>query len=240
MKVLKLSHYCIAIDLLGFGQSPKPPHADYSIIAQARRIIELADSLDLERFSLLGHSMGAQIALSIAILTPERVDYLLTVAAIVSGKITRRMKLSTVPWINLGKRSPIFYDLKRFFSRSPLLSNIVFRQWFNKMNKISFESWKLDRDMATQREMHISAYKTLQDMCTLDLKPDLVTIKQPVLAIAGMQDGSVQTSESQLIHKLVHNSRLSMIDECGHYPMYEQRDTYLDAVLSFLRQTETL
>ena len=81
MKVLKFSHRCIAIDLLGFGDSPKPEDSDYSIPAQARRVLELADALELEDFALIGHSMGAQIALYLAAKrAPQRVDKVISVA----------------------------------------------------------------------------------------------------------------------------------------------------------------
>src|ERR1051326_1279433 len=37
--------YCVAVDLLGFGDNDKPVEADYSIAAQAQRIVALADEL---------------------------------------------------------------------------------------------------------------------------------------------------------------------------------------------------
>jgi len=54
----KNSHYCVAIDLLGFGNSDKPADADYSIAAQGQRVLQLADALGFDRFTLMGHSMG--------------------------------------------------------------------------------------------------------------------------------------------------------------------------------------
>lgn len=237
MKVLSLSHHCIAMDLLGFGDSPKPGNGDYSITAQARRILELADSMDLEHFDLIGHSMGGQIALYLtAKLAPERVNKLISVAGVVSGKVTRRMELSTIPMVALGARLPFLYGLVGRLSRSKLFSNMIFRRWFYKMNSLPFDDWKLDREMASQRDIHISAYKALVSMRSLDLTPDLQAINKPVLAICGKQDGSVPISESQLIQEHSQNSLLRIIERCGHYPMYEQRDAYLDSLLAFLRQ----
>ena len=103
IKVLKLSHQCIAMDLLGFGDSPKPDNGDYSIPAQARRVLTLANHLELESINLIGHAMGGQIALYLALkLAPERVNKIICVAGMVSGKVTRRMEISTIPMVKLG------------------------------------------------------------------------------------------------------------------------------------------
>jgi 2-hydroxymuconate-semialdehyde hydrolase len=61
MEAFKDSHYCVAIDLLGFGNSDKPADADYSIAAQGQRVLQLANALGIDRFTLMGHSMGGQI-----------------------------------------------------------------------------------------------------------------------------------------------------------------------------------
>src|SRR6185436_21147097 len=80
--------YCIAPDLLGFGDSDKPAQAAYSIAAQAQSILELANALGCARFTLIGHSMGGQISLELASrLAPERVIKLVSVAGVVSGRL---------------------------------------------------------------------------------------------------------------------------------------------------------
>jgi len=71
--VLQQRYYCIAVDLFGHGRSEIDPNGDYSIPAQGQRILALANELGYERFALMGHSMGGQIALYIASrLAPER------------------------------------------------------------------------------------------------------------------------------------------------------------------------
>lgn len=73
--LLEGNYYCVAVDLLGFGDSDKPEKADYSIEAQSKRIVEIAQGLGLDRFSIIGHSMGGQIAMCVAsLIAPEKVD----------------------------------------------------------------------------------------------------------------------------------------------------------------------
>lgn len=56
-------HRTIAIDLLGFGESPSPKGASYTIEEHVSALANTIDTLDLkEKFVLVGHSMGSLIA----------------------------------------------------------------------------------------------------------------------------------------------------------------------------------
>jgi pimeloyl-ACP methyl ester carboxylesterase len=240
IEVLKLSHYCVAVDLLGFGDSPKPDNADYGIPAQAQRILQLADSLGLEQFSLIGHSMGAQIGLYIAAkLAPERVHKLICVAGIVSGRLARGVENILIPLVALGAKLPWIYDLAYRFSRYRLFSYLIFRPWFYKMSALPFDDWEKDREMACQHAIHKTAHRSVHAIHATDLTADLVHIKQPILAIYAGQDQTVPLTEGMLIQRYAPNNHLRTINNCGHYPMYEQRDQYLDNLLAFLRREET-
>jgi len=68
----------IAMDLRGRGQSEKPS-TDYSLDYHLRDIKCLLDDLQLERAVIMGHSLGAFIALAFAAQYPERTDRLILV-----------------------------------------------------------------------------------------------------------------------------------------------------------------
>lgn len=62
------------IDLIGHGQSDAPDDlAPYSMERCARQVCAVMDALELERPHLLGYSMGARAALSLAAAHPERI-----------------------------------------------------------------------------------------------------------------------------------------------------------------------
>jgi len=63
----------VALDLRGRGDSEKPPPASYGLSRHARDVIRTLDHLGVERGVLVGHSMGAFVALHTALLYPERV-----------------------------------------------------------------------------------------------------------------------------------------------------------------------
>ena len=68
-------------DLPGFGDSTeKIP--DYSFRAHARYLLEFADQLNIEKFDVLGFSMGGGVVLSLSDLAPEKVRSVSMVSAI--------------------------------------------------------------------------------------------------------------------------------------------------------------
>ena len=66
----------VALDLRGRGDSGKPPPGNYGLDAHAGDVIRALDHLGIERGVLVGHSMGAFVALHTALSYPERVGAL--------------------------------------------------------------------------------------------------------------------------------------------------------------------
>lgn len=69
----------IVVDLPGCGESEKPRYA-YTLAFWRGRLWRLLDHLGLERATLIGHSMGAQLAVGMALDDPARVDALVLTA----------------------------------------------------------------------------------------------------------------------------------------------------------------
>ncbi len=70
----------IALDLPPFGRSGDPPADRRLIDFYKRHLPELLERLELERVTLLGHSLGGAIALHLALARPELVERLGLVA----------------------------------------------------------------------------------------------------------------------------------------------------------------
>ena len=77
---LMRKHRVIAIDLLGFGNSPKPGRSKYDYAAQLNSIEATLKAANvIEPFTLVGHSMGALLSLRYARQHKERVSKLVLV-----------------------------------------------------------------------------------------------------------------------------------------------------------------
>jgi pimeloyl-ACP methyl ester carboxylesterase len=78
--LLKPTHRCITIDILGFGTSPQPANATYSLDEHAEALDRTIRSLDLdEPFILIGHSLGGIIAARYAATHPRKLSRLVLV-----------------------------------------------------------------------------------------------------------------------------------------------------------------
>lgn len=233
--VLQDKYYCVALDLLGFGNSDRPADGDYSICAQAGRVLTLADHLGFERFALIGHSMGGQIcAYLAACIAPERVERLISVDGVVTGKLMPEVESKVYPLINLAALYPPIQKLSAAFSHWKPYTRWLFHAWFYRMDSIPLDSWEMDRRMAQRPEIAISAQRAGQAIHACNLTNDLPKILAPTLGIYGRNEGTVPFSDAELLQRLVPNAQLIVIEDCGHFPMYEQTAAYLSALSKFL------
>lgn len=73
----------IIVELKGHGLSDKPAaRSEYTCDAMRDHLIDVLDALKLDRAGIVGHSMGAAIAVHVAAHSPERVDGVVLVAPV--------------------------------------------------------------------------------------------------------------------------------------------------------------
>ncbi len=72
-------YFCIALDFRGFGDSGWNPQGVYLFAEYQLDVAGVVRSLGLERFPLIGHSMGGNIAVQYAAVFPEKVEKLVLV-----------------------------------------------------------------------------------------------------------------------------------------------------------------
>ena len=81
LKHLRKTRRAIALDLRGHGQSQPPADGDYSIDALKADVTTVVNTLKLDRFVLVGHSMGGPTAIAYAAENPSKVAGLVLVAS---------------------------------------------------------------------------------------------------------------------------------------------------------------
>jgi len=228
--------YCIAIDLMGHGTSDILPDGDYSIETQGKRVLALADELGIEKFILIGHSMGGQIAMCIAaLLAPERVEKLLDLDGVAAGHLVESLEKRTQLLVNTAYYFPLFENMTRWTNISYRWgAKTQFVSWFYNFDALPFDEWRIDREMANQSGMRYTWYYGLDAILKLDLTAHLSKISVPTLVIFGKHDAVVPLSDGYLVHEQIPNSQLIVIDNCGHFPMYEATEAYLEALRGFL------
>lgn len=234
IEALKDQHYCIAVDLLGFGDSSKPNTGDYSIQAQAERILKIADRLAVRQFMIVGHSMGAQIALYLSVhAAPGRVLKLASIAGVVTGKLSAYVRMVNMQLVRTGRYAPWVYGIFESMSGHAWFANWAFGVWFAEPAKMPLNLWAEDRRQAFNSGIAISAYEAYRSLAKTDLTPMLSGLNMPVLAIYGKEDGTVPTTDAHVLEKQAPQTKLVLIDRCGHFPMYENFDAYITPMKDF-------
>lgn len=76
MPLLAQQHQVIAMDLMGFGDSDKPPRL-YSVADYAQTVIALFDSLGIDQANVMGNHTGAFVAGEVTVAYPDRVKKLI-------------------------------------------------------------------------------------------------------------------------------------------------------------------
>jgi pimeloyl-ACP methyl ester carboxylesterase len=129
LNYLSRDHRCVAIDLKGFGFSQRPQGGDYSLTEQARLVLRVMDLLGIGRCVLMGHSMGGDVAMRIAAMSPERVEKLILAAPSPGMKLWVMPRLPLLrPFLRLTVRASLSRYRKRlFFDSKSIDADAVFQ-----------------------------------------------------------------------------------------------------------------
>lgn len=120
----------IALDLPGHGHSDHlAPGTSYHYLDYVRLVLAAADALRLDRYSLLGHSLGAGIAALAAAAMPERIERLLLIEGLGplgdDGSHTlQRFRDALAPRGDNGKPLRVFRDISQAVSARSMVSGL--------------------------------------------------------------------------------------------------------------------
>lgn len=120
----------IALDLPGHGHSDHlAAGASYHYLDYVQAVLAAADALRLDRYSLLGHSLGAGIAALVAAASPERIERLLLIEGLGplgdDGSHTlQRFREALAPRGDNGKPLRIFRDVAQAIAARSMASGL--------------------------------------------------------------------------------------------------------------------
>jgi 4,5:9,10-diseco-3-hydroxy-5,9,17-trioxoandrosta-1(10),2-diene-4-oate hydrolase len=230
-------HYQVyAMDLPGHGLSDKPDVA-YNLFFFTKFITNFMQALGIEHASLIGHSMGGHISLSVAINFSEKVDSLvLETSAGLSNDVSLLRKACSIPVLGSA-------DTKESMEKIALEQRIK-REFYNP-DFVAKEMVDMSYRFMQMPEAKRVMLSMLHHAVTPDgLRPEVVMtdrlhlVKSPTLLIHGAQDEIHPLELSQNACRLIPNVRLQVIDECGHCPHIEKAAEFNEAVIAFFSLKE--
>ena len=131
---LRSNRRAIAFDLRGQGQSEAPANGEYDVNALSNDIAAVVDSLKLNKFVLVGHSMGGSAAIAYAGKHPERVAGLLITGT--PGKTPGDQAKPIIAALESDKYPSVMEDyMKKLLENATPATNKLEREGINKISK---------------------------------------------------------------------------------------------------------
>ena len=199
-----------AIDLPGHGQSGGS--SQQTVEAYAQSVAAFLDALDLDNVFLVGHSMGAGIALTLA---TERNPRLCAVALVAGSS-----KLSVSPAILEGLQN----------SFEATVDNLVKYSWHRNTGDF-FKQKGRQRLLEAGRQVVYDDYFACSGF---DVSDRLDNVDIPVLIIAAAADKMVPADKSAALAGTLKDAKYVALDDCGHYLQIEQTGRAAQALCGFL------
>lgn len=207
MPIRKLSS--LAVDLNGHGRSAGAGHL--TLADHAADLVALLDALDIDQITLVGHSMGGGIALTLALTYPERVARLVLVST--------------------GARLKVHPDI---------LANIE-SDTGAVADRLSAWLWGADVDDAARQQgkrqfLALSPSVTARDYhaCdAFDVRDRLGDIHTPALVLCGTADVMTPPKFSEYLTANLPNAQLELFDGAGHMLQIERAAEVAAAITRF-------
>ncbi len=225
---LSAKYRVIAVDLKGFGFSDKPA-GDYTRRAQAILVVHLLDYLQIEQATLVGNSLGGEVALNCAILYPQRISRLILLdsAGLPQPPGAATLSPAAASWPVVG---PVLTALA-------LTSDKLVRQGLQK--SFADPSQVTDGHVAyyyrflQTRDGQRAAYLTRVQAGQFPVAPELAKIRQPTLLIWGAHDRIIPLASGQRFNELINGSRLIILPDGGHVPQEEMPARIVQEIMAF-------
>jgi 2-hydroxy-6-oxonona-2,4-dienedioate hydrolase len=220
-----------AVDMPGWGESDA---ATIDQLDHVDAVIQFMDAVGIEKAAFIGNSMGGQTSLRLATEYPDRISHLITMGPPVG-------KFPTLFGAGDGPSEGLKVLIKAYQDASPEnMQRLVEIMCFDKARFATPELCKARSDAALARPEHLKNYVAgLPHGAPLPKWVDITKlrdIKVPSMFIHGRDDRVVSYETSLLLTANVPNSRLVLINQCGHWAMIEHADEFNSLVIQFLKQ----
>jgi pimeloyl-ACP methyl ester carboxylesterase len=212
----------IALDQIGFGQSDKPM-TNYHSGVFAGFLAGFMKAIGVPKASLIGQSMGAAVALSLAVEKPEMVERLV----LVNGGGFRTGPRTTPP----------DWHARQIANAGTLAES---REYMEKLYyDHSFVTDKLVEQNLMQRLRSAYTIESMQNAADRGLggvsEDEVRGIKAPTLLVWGANDKLSPPANADKLNAVIKGSRKVLIDKAGHYPFLEHPDKFNQVVREFLK-----
>ncbi|OWY16803.1 alpha/beta hydrolase [Thioclava sp. JM3] len=208
----------ICPDLAGFGASAAL-EAPESIEGHARMVLGLLDRLEVERFDLLGHSMGGMVVQEMIRLAPTRIRKLILYGTGPRGVMP-------------GRFETIAQSRERLLRDGvPATARRIAATWFRQGE--AAEGFPLCLSLGQKARLQ-AALASLTAWEAWDGTPALGAIASPTLVLWGSRDRSYDWTQPEALWRGIPGADLAVMPGCAHNVHMEKPDRFNRLVGDFL------
>lgn len=232
--LIKANFRLITIDLFGHGYSERLNNHQYDIKLFKRQIVELLDSLETEEIpqpvNIIGHSLGAAIAVSLANENPQRFRRLVLTAPLINFMANKPIvKLFSIPFLgDILNKLYVIPMLKR--RRRIRYAPIADGQYIDKFLS-QFELPGFEKTVLSLFRSGILTDKS-------ELYQQFSQTQLPSLVIYGEQDELVTLEQIRQLKNLLPNSQFIGLSEAGHAFILSEPERIASQLINFI-ESET-
>ena len=230
----------VAFDRPGFGLTERPLRGawqggnPYSPAAQVDLVVALLNELGIDQAVLVGNSAGGTLALRVAATYPERVSGLVLADAAVyegGGAPNWIRPLLSTPQVN--RLGPL---IARQFSGEPGLDFL--RTSYADPNRLTEADLAGHQRWLRADNWDAALWEVIKASRTADLTSQLSRVQMPTLVMTGQEDALVLPEQSEQLAETLPDAEFVSLENCGHLPQEECPEAFVEAVSSWLSQTE--
>ncbi|WP_298943574.1 alpha/beta fold hydrolase [uncultured Psychromonas sp.] len=222
-KELQNDYDVILVDVRNHGQSARSTTMTYQ--EMAGDIFELADSLSIETFSILGHSMGGKIAMECALSQPHRINRLVVADIAPTSHVDRHSDVFS------GLQAVRASDVKNRTEADKVLAGYVdtpeIRQFLLKSYQRGDNGFQFIYDVDNLYQN----YSVIRDWPEQNSYYD-----KPTLFIKGELSDYIDEASQPAIIALFPKAKLKVINATGHWLHAEKPKTFNRLVNNFFAQ----
>ena len=226
----------LCVDYKGFGAAPKPADERYAPEDQAELIVGLIDRLELERVTLIGHSLGGSISLlacqALSTRSTSPVERLVMIA---SPAYRQRVP----PLVALSKRPRLSRSLVRSVG-PPRLVRWILRSVVYDPAVVTDEQVSAYAEPLMTREGLDGVLRAGRHLLPKNLDRVSARVREvaiPTLLMWGDRDRVVPGWVGERLADELPYGRRVVLERCGHIPPEEQPEESLALLTAFLDET---
>lgn len=217
-KELSKNFTTISMDLPGHGLTGPSQNEIYTTDYYADLVFALADSLNVDSFSVAGNSMGGTVAWKMALKNPDRIKKLILIDAAGYSK-TKTNQPNDQPLLFKLLNNKIIAAVSLKITPQ-FLFKLNLMQVFGDKSKIKQNQVQRYYDLTLREGNRAATLKRLRNGGK-NLQDSIQYITTPSLIIWGEKDAWIPVANAYRFNSDIKNSKLIIFKEAGHVPMEE-------------------